>query len=143
MAVSMITAWLWSGTQTSTALALHALLSFEPVLEAALVVGALTVDAARGSDGRRYPWGNIAFGAGGMRQANAGRIRCCGADDTDGLPPQPGAGAPCEHGQPEAPERVAGGWRFVLPHTVPIGQRLLTRYIALEIGSRLGPERSE
>ena len=40
-----------NGTQVSTALALHALLSFEPVLEAALVVGALTVDAARGSDG--------------------------------------------------------------------------------------------
>ncbi len=40
-----------NGTQTSTALALHALLIFEPVLEAALVVGALTVDAARGSDG--------------------------------------------------------------------------------------------
>ena len=40
-----------NGTQTSTALALHALLSFEPVLEAALVIGALTVDAARGSDG--------------------------------------------------------------------------------------------
>ncbi|WP_295643820.1 histidine ammonia-lyase [uncultured Methylibium sp.] len=40
-----------NGTQTSTALALHAFLSFEPVLEAALVVGALTVDAARGSDG--------------------------------------------------------------------------------------------
>jgi histidine ammonia-lyase len=40
-----------NGTQTSTALALHALLSFEPVLEAAIVVGALTVDAARGSDG--------------------------------------------------------------------------------------------
>jgi histidine ammonia-lyase len=40
-----------NGTQTSTALGLHALLSFEPVLEAALVVGALTVDAARGSDG--------------------------------------------------------------------------------------------
>ncbi len=40
-----------NGTQTSTALALHALLDFEPVLEAALVVGALTVDAARGSDG--------------------------------------------------------------------------------------------
>jgi histidine ammonia-lyase len=30
-----------NGTQTSTALALHALLSFEPVLEAALVIGAL------------------------------------------------------------------------------------------------------
>ncbi len=40
-----------NGTQTSTALALHALLSFEPVLEAALAIGALTVDAARGSDG--------------------------------------------------------------------------------------------
>jgi histidine ammonia-lyase len=40
-----------NGTQASTALALHAFLSFEPVLEAALVVGALTVDAARGSDG--------------------------------------------------------------------------------------------
>ncbi len=39
-----------NGTQTSTALALHALFTFEPVLEAALVVGAMTVDAARGSD---------------------------------------------------------------------------------------------
>lgn len=39
-----------NGTQTSTALALHALLIFQPVLDAALVVGALTVDAARGSD---------------------------------------------------------------------------------------------
>ena len=39
-----------NGTQTSTALALHALLSFMPVLEAALVIGALTIDAARGSD---------------------------------------------------------------------------------------------
>ena len=40
-----------NGTQVSTALALHALFAFEPVLGAALVVGALTVDAARGSDG--------------------------------------------------------------------------------------------
>jgi histidine ammonia-lyase len=40
-----------NGTQTSAALALHALFVFEPVLEAALVIGALTVDAARGSDG--------------------------------------------------------------------------------------------
>lgn len=39
-----------NGTQTSAALALHGLLSFEPVLEAALVIGATTVDAARGSD---------------------------------------------------------------------------------------------
>jgi histidine ammonia-lyase len=40
-----------NGTQTSTALALHALFTFKPVLEAALVIGALTIDAARGSDG--------------------------------------------------------------------------------------------
>ncbi len=40
-----------NGTQTSTALALHALFAFEPVLESALVIGAMTVDAARGSDG--------------------------------------------------------------------------------------------
>jgi histidine ammonia-lyase len=40
-----------NGTQTSTALALHALFTFEPVLESALVIGAMTVDAARGSDG--------------------------------------------------------------------------------------------
>ena len=40
-----------NGTQVSTALALHALFDFEAVLESALVIGALTVDAARGSDG--------------------------------------------------------------------------------------------
>ncbi|MFO1265783.1 MAG: histidine ammonia-lyase [Rubrivivax sp.] len=40
-----------NGTQVSTALALHGLFAFEPVLEAAIVVGALTVDAAKGSDG--------------------------------------------------------------------------------------------
>ena len=44
-----------NGTQVSTALALHAFLSFEPVLEAALVIGALPVDAARGSDGPFAP----------------------------------------------------------------------------------------
>jgi histidine ammonia-lyase len=42
---------LLNGTQTSTALALHALFILEPVLESALVIGAMTVDAARGSDG--------------------------------------------------------------------------------------------
>lgn len=40
-----------NGTQVSTALAVSALLRFEPVLESALVIGAMTVDAARGSDG--------------------------------------------------------------------------------------------
>ncbi|MBC7682755.1 MAG: aromatic amino acid lyase, partial [Ferruginibacter sp.] len=40
-----------NGTQTSAALALHGLFIFEPVLEAALLIGALSVEAARGSDG--------------------------------------------------------------------------------------------
>ncbi len=40
-----------NGTQTSTALAINAWLNFQPVFEAALVIGSLTVDAARGSDG--------------------------------------------------------------------------------------------
>jgi histidine ammonia-lyase len=40
-----------NGTQTSTALALDALLRFETVFESAIVAGALTLDAARGSDG--------------------------------------------------------------------------------------------
>lgn len=40
-----------NGTQVSTALAVHALLGFAPVFNGALIVGALTVDAARGSDG--------------------------------------------------------------------------------------------
>jgi histidine ammonia-lyase len=40
-----------NGTQTSTALALHAWFGFQPIFEAAVVIGALSVDAARGSDG--------------------------------------------------------------------------------------------
>ncbi|MBN8508419.1 MAG: histidine ammonia-lyase [Burkholderiales bacterium] len=40
-----------NGTQVSASLALHGLFAFEPVLEAAIVIGALTVDAAKGSDG--------------------------------------------------------------------------------------------
>lgn len=40
-----------NGTQTSTALALHALFRFEPVFDAGLLIGALTIDATRGSDG--------------------------------------------------------------------------------------------
>jgi histidine ammonia-lyase len=40
-----------NGTQVSTALALDALFSTERVFEAALIAGALTLDAARGSDG--------------------------------------------------------------------------------------------
>jgi len=39
-----------NGTQVSTALALDALLRFDTVFAAALVIGAMTVDAARGSD---------------------------------------------------------------------------------------------
>ena len=40
-----------NGTQVSTALALHALFAAERVFEAAVISGALTLDAARGSDG--------------------------------------------------------------------------------------------
>ena len=40
-----------NGTDGMLGMLLHALFSFEPVLEAALVIGALTIDAARGSDG--------------------------------------------------------------------------------------------
>jgi histidine ammonia-lyase len=41
---------LLNGTQCSTALALHAVLRLERVFDAAVAVGAMTVDAARGSD---------------------------------------------------------------------------------------------
>ena len=40
-----------TGRRRRLRIALHALLTFEPVLESALVIGAMTVDAARGSDG--------------------------------------------------------------------------------------------
>lgn len=40
-----------NGTQASTALALHALLRFEDLFATALASGAMTLDAARGSDG--------------------------------------------------------------------------------------------
>lgn len=40
-----------NGTQVSTALAIHALLATERLFEAAVIAGAVTLDAARGSDG--------------------------------------------------------------------------------------------
>ncbi len=40
--------------------------------------------AARGTDGRRYPWGNQAPGEGGLRRANYGSDRCCAPDASDG-----------------------------------------------------------
>lgn len=40
-----------NGTQTSTALALDALFAFQAVFEAALLIGAMSLEAARGSDG--------------------------------------------------------------------------------------------
>ena len=41
--------------------------------------------AARGTDGRRYPWGNEAPGEGGSRRANYGAENCCAADASDGF----------------------------------------------------------
>jgi formylglycine-generating enzyme required for sulfatase activity len=40
--------------------------------------------AARGSDGRRYPWGMTPPGDGSPRLANFGTVDCCAPDATDG-----------------------------------------------------------
>jgi formylglycine-generating enzyme len=40
--------------------------------------------AARGTDGRRYPWGNDPPRQRGRRRANFGTDRCCAADAQDG-----------------------------------------------------------
>jgi formylglycine-generating enzyme len=41
--------------------------------------------AARGDDGRRYPWGDAPPGAGGPPRASFGALACCRADDGDGF----------------------------------------------------------
>ena len=40
--------------------------------------------AARGLDGRRYPWGSEAPRAGANRRANFGTVACCAPDEADG-----------------------------------------------------------
>lgn len=40
--------------------------------------------AARGTDGRRYPWGDAPPEEDGQRPANFGTIACCAPDDSDG-----------------------------------------------------------
>lgn len=41
--------------------------------------------AARGGDGRRYPWGNAPPRQGPDAQANFGTLACCAADGSDGF----------------------------------------------------------
>ncbi len=41
--------------------------------------------AARGTDGRIFPWGDAAPGEGGTRRANYGTDECCAADMSDGF----------------------------------------------------------
>lgn len=40
--------------------------------------------AARGTDGRRWPWGNQAPRQAGVRKGNFGTMRCCAPDPSDG-----------------------------------------------------------
>jgi len=60
-----------NGTQTSTALALEGLIRFEVVYATALVSGALTLDAARGSDGPFDPGIHAVRGQPGQIEAAA------------------------------------------------------------------------
>jgi formylglycine-generating enzyme required for sulfatase activity len=41
--------------------------------------------AARGQDGRRYPWGNAPPEEDGVRRANFGTVACCAPDASDGF----------------------------------------------------------
>jgi histidine ammonia-lyase len=70
-----------NGTQASTALALDALLGAERLFEAAVIAGALTLDAARGSDGPFDPRIHAVRGQPGQSQcAQAYRTLLAGSE---------------------------------------------------------------
>ena len=67
-----------NGTQVSTALALDALLGAERLFEAAVIAGALTLDAARGSDGPFDPRIHAVRGQPGQIAVRRGLSRAAG-----------------------------------------------------------------
>lgn len=69
--------------------------------------------AARGLDGRRYPWGNSRPGLAVERRANFGTVACCAPDDTDGYERTAPVGSFSSGGSPFGIQDMAGNvWEW-------------------------------